>query len=98
MKWILVIGAAMGAAACGSGGSANEPLESWLPMLQRGLRDENPAVRTKAVCGLERIGARAADAIPALECLAYDPDPCVRRAAAEALNRIQIRGRSCRAY
>ena len=50
-----------------------------------------PDVRSVAAEALGGIGSRAKDAVPALKKALSDPDPAVRSAAAEALQRIAVR-------
>ncbi len=57
-----------------------------VPMLAAAVTDHaDPAVRQRAVWALVRIGPAAADALPALERAAADPDPRLARLAARAI-------------
>jgi hypothetical protein len=54
-----------------------------------GLQSTNKDTRYVCITVLERMGASAQGAIPTLQRLTNDPSPSVRRAAAEALRRLQ---------
>jgi hypothetical protein len=97
---LLAIALALGSAACGSGQQRKNEVsaESYLPMLQRELRNDEPTVRRSAARGLGRIGPAAKEAVPALICATTDTDPQVRRAAALALVLIQAPGASAKSH
>jgi hypothetical protein len=60
-----------------------------VPILILGLQDEQTNVRLNAAWSLATLGARAADAVPALKACLNDPNMEVRTEAAEALERIE---------
>jgi HEAT repeat protein len=59
-----------------------------VPALIKALKDKDHDVRWGATIGLGYYGEQARDAIPALQERQHDPDVRVRRAAADALARI----------
>ena len=61
--------------------------------LQLSLTDGSVHVRREAVTALGMIGPAAADALPALESLASDPDPQLRARAAAAVRAIRRPGK-----
>jgi HEAT repeat protein len=61
---------------------------SAVPTLLETLRQQDPAMRLRAVEVLGRMGADAKAAVPALIPLLDDPDPRVRKATARTLGRI----------
>lgn len=63
-----------------------------LPMLLDGLSGQDADVREAAAIGLGGFGPKASAALPQLRRLVGDPSPAVRRAAAEALRKIETRG------
>jgi hypothetical protein len=63
-----------------------------LPMLLAGLSSQEADVREAAAIGLGGFGPKASAAVPLLKRLVGDPSPAVRRAAAEALRKIETRG------
>jgi anti-sigma factor RsiW len=62
---------------------------STVSELLQGLGHAHPDVRAASAEGLGLLGPAAASAIPALEALLQDPEPRVREAAAEALQRVR---------
>jgi hypothetical protein len=61
-----------------------------VPQLVRALADSDPATRAAAVRAIGRLETRAAEARPALEALAQDPDPGVKAAVEEALRKLRF--------
>ena len=65
----------------------NEP-KTVVPLLIQTLGDEDVFVRRDAARGLGHFGVAAQPAIPALRMLLRDPEPSVRKAAQQALVKI----------
>lgn len=61
---------------------------AYVPALIRSLRHDDWTVRRDAACALGKIGPAAKAAMPNLCCATGDPVDAVRRAAAEAMARI----------
>jgi HEAT repeat protein len=66
------------------------PPEALIRALATDLRDPDANLRLQAARTLGRLGAAAASAAPDLAALRTDPDPDVRRAAADAFGRITV--------
>ncbi len=60
-----------------------------VPLLIKALNNDQAFVRVEAASTLGIIGPQAKEAIESLEKLADDPDPDVREAAAEAIEKIR---------
>lgn len=93
--WVTAFVAAGLWAAGGCGRSAEEPAADgtspWRdPAVQiKLLSERDTRVRCLAIRNLERMGADARSAIPALEKLRRDPNPKIQAAVAKALEKIQ---------